>query len=207
MIKRHHLHKAWAKVGHIHYWYFFAVAAISLVVAVVALRNNNLTALHLRDEVNKTDQANGDVEAALRKLRAYIYGHMNTNLAGGPNAIKPPIQLKYRYERLVEAQKASQNVDVAKVYTDAQGYCEQQFPRGLSGSGRIPCITNYVTSHGGGSVPTIPEDLYKFDFVSPTWSPDLAGWSLVVFAVALVAGLSRLALELWIKSDMRQQQG
>jgi hypothetical protein len=31
-----------------------------------------------------------------------------------------------------------------KVYTDAQNYCERLFPTGLSGSGRVPCIEDYV---------------------------------------------------------------
>jgi hypothetical protein len=197
------LHSVWARVGHISYWYFFAVAAVSLVIAVGALRHNNLTALKLRDEVNKVDQANGDVETALRNLREYVYGHMNTNLSSGPNAIKPPIQLKYRYERLLEAQKGSSDANTAKVYTDAQNHCEQLFPRGLSGSGRIPCVTEYIASHNV-AVPTIPDALYKFDFVSPTWSPDLAGWSLVIFTLTLLIGLGLLGLDLYMKSQLRE---
>ncbi|MDB5163596.1 MAG: hypothetical protein JWS12_213 [Candidatus Saccharibacteria bacterium] len=198
------LHNLWAGLRHVSYWYFFAIAAVSLIVAIGALRQNNLTALHLRDQVNKVDQANGNVEGALRTLRGYIYSHMNTNLASGPNAIKPPVQLKYTYERLVEAQKQSGDAATAKIYTEAQNYCEQQFPHGLSGSGRIPCITQYITSHGGTAQQTIPEDLYKFDFVSPSWSPDLAGWSLVMFTLSLLSGLALLGLELWVKADVRK---
>jgi hypothetical protein len=36
-------------------------------------------------------------------------------------------------------------------------------------------------------VPKIPEALYKFAFVSPRWSPDLAGWSMLVSLLSAVA--------------------
>jgi hypothetical protein len=146
-------------------------------MSVFGLRSNNLAALSLRDNVLKVDQQNGDVETALRQLRIYVYAHMNTDLTSGPNAIKPPIQLKYRYDRLVAIEKDRVSSVNAKVYNDAQTTCEQLFPHGLSGGGRVPCIQDYVTAHGAKEK-TIVDALYKFDFASPVWSSDLAGWSL-----------------------------
>lgn len=70
------------------------IAIVASIVCVFALRANNLKALELRDNVVAVDKQNGDIEAALRELRTFVYGHMNTNLSSGPNAIKPPIQLK-----------------------------------------------------------------------------------------------------------------
>ena len=87
----------WSKIRTASSWYFVVGLVVSLGLAIVSLRNNNLTALQFRDRVNQVDKDNGDVEAALKELREYVYGHMNTNLSDGPNAIKPPIQLKYRY--------------------------------------------------------------------------------------------------------------
>ncbi len=172
------------------------------IICAFALRNNNTTALKLRDNVNKVDEQNGDVETALRELRTYVYAHMNTNLSSGPNAIKPPVQLKYRYERLVQAEQARLGSENTKVYTEAQAECEKRFPKGLSGSGRIPCITEYVSSRGV-KPNSIPDSLYKFDFVSPSWSPDLAGWSLVISSVALAVFVLRLIMDRWIKAELR----
>lgn len=186
-------------------WIFLAIAVVSTVVCIFALRNNNMTALKLRDQVLQTDKEDGDVEAELRKLREYIYSHMNTDLASGSNAIKPPIQLKYRYERLVEAaQKAQASKTSDQLYTEAQAYCEKQLPAGLSGGTRVGCISEYVAARStGAAAVTIPDSLYKFDFVSPRWSPDLAGWSLVVAAIGYALFVIRLGMEYWVKSELR----
>jgi hypothetical protein len=167
------------KVSKVPYGVFMVLFIISAGAVVYGLRHNNQTMVQLRSQVYATDQAGGDVNAALNKLREYVYGHMNTNLSSGGNAIKPPIQLKYTYERLLEAEQAKVATTNSQIYTEAQTYCQTQVPAGVSGRGRVPCVQDYVTSHGV-KTPPIPTGLYQFDFVSPTWSPDLAGWSLVV---------------------------
>lgn len=179
------------------------IAVVFGVICIFSLRNNNLTALKLRDKVNQVDEQNGDIESALRELRSYIHSHMNTDLSSGPNAIKPPIQLKYRYERLVKAEQEKLGTESAKIYTEAQAECEKRFPVGLSGSGRIPCITEYVSSRGVQPSSTIPDSLYKFDFVSPKWSPDLAGWSLIISTLSLAVFVIRLLMDKWIKAELR----
>lgn len=171
-----------AKVHKIPYSIFLVLFIVSSVVAISALRHNNQTMIALRSDVYAADQAGGDINAALNKLREYVYGHMNTNLSSGGNAIKPPIQLKYAYERLLEAQQQTAASSNLQVYTEAQNYCQDKVPAGVSGRGRVPCVQDYVTSHGVKTAP-IPTGLYQFDFISPSFSPDLAGWSLVVCAL------------------------
>lgn len=194
------LHHLWRKLRPISYWYFLVGCVVCGLVAIYALRQNNLTAVRLRDEVLKVDQQNGDVEAALRTLRAHVYGHMNASLAN-PTGVYPPIQLKYRYERLVTAEKERVSAQNERIYNDAQTTCEQQFPAGLSGGGRVPCIEAYVANHGVKEQP-IPDALYKFDFVAPVWSPDLAGWSLVLAGLFLALFAFRLSLEIWLKRSL-----
>ena len=168
------------------YTVFLALFIIAAIVAVYALRQNNQTMVKLRAEVYAVDQTGGDVNAALNKLREYVYGHMNTNLSSGGNAIKPPIQLKYTYERLLATEQAKTAASNSKIYTEAQAYCQTQIPAGTSGRGRVPCVQDYVASRGVKTTP-ISTGLYQFDFISPTWSPDLAGWSLVAAVLALLA--------------------
>lgn len=175
-----------------------AVGLVSGLVGLYALRQNNLGMIRLREAVYQADQSGGDTEKALRELRTYVHSHMNTDLSSGGNAIKPPIQLKYRYERLMAAEKERVKSANAGVYTQAQAYCERQ-NQGFSGRNRVPCIEAYVTANGIKEN-AIPEALYKFDFLSPGWSPDLAGWSLVVSAASLAAGLL-----LWLLGRWRQR--
>jgi hypothetical protein len=174
------LHHLLVTLKKLHYWYLLVATLLFAVLAILALRQNNLTAVNLRNEVLKVDQENGDVEAALRKLRTYVYGHMNTSLSSN-TSVYPPIQLKYRYERLVQAEKDRvANANTNTTYNDAQTYCEQTQPASFYGAGRLACIQSYIDSHPveQQTEKPIPDALYKFDFASPIWSPDLAGWSL-----------------------------
>ena len=186
----------------INVYVLVVVLVVSITVCVFALRQNNLQVLKLRDAVIAADKDNKDVEGALTELRTFMYSHMNTSLSSGPNAIKPPIQLKYSYERLVEAEQQRLTVENSKVYIEAQAECEKRFPKGLSGSGRIPCITDYVASRGVEQK-NIPDSLYKFDFVSPTWSPDLAGGSMLAAIVSGAFLVLRLLLDRWAKAEIR----
>lgn len=165
------------RIKPIKVWYLLVLFAVLALITVFALRANNLHMISLRDKVYQADQSNGDVEGALQTLRAYVYGHMNTELATSSN-VYPPIQLKYTYERLTQAEAARVKSQNDGVYTQAQAYCEQQDPNSFSGRNRVPCIESYVTSHQA-TARKIPDAMYKFDFISPTWSPDLAGFSLL----------------------------
>ena len=197
------LHHVFVKLRPISHWYFAVLFVFSGVLAVYGLRQNNLTALELRDKVLQTDKENGDVEAALQELREFTYGHMNANLAS-ETGIYPPIQLKYTYERLVAAEQTRVQSENRDLYSEAQAHCEATRPQGFSGSNRISCIQQYVDEHGTASAKpqTIPDSLYKFDFVSPAWSPDLAGLSLVIATLTLLLLVVRLLARWWLKSQL-----
>lgn len=172
--------------------YILILAAVSCLICLNALRTNNLEMVKLRADVYQADKDNKDVRGALTTLQHYVTSHMNTNLTPGPNTVYPPIQLKYTYDRLQAALDANQQTN-DQVYSDAQAYCEAQNSSDFSGRNRVPCIQQYVLSHGATAPKTVPDGLYKFDFLSPTWSPDLAGWTVIT---TLVLGL--LAVVVWI---------
>lgn len=155
--------------------------------------------VELRQAVFVADEKNGDVEAALRDLRAHVHGHMNTELTSGDNPIYPPIQLQYRYERLVKAQQDQIAQANSQIYTAAQEFCEQQNPTDFSGRNRVPCIQEYVTSRGVKTQVTVPDGLYKFNFVSPRWSPDVAGFSIIFSILFLVAAVALYITQHWLK--------
>jgi hypothetical protein len=177
-MNKRRLHHVWTTLRWIKPWYFLVLTIISGIICITALRDNNEHMLRLRDEVYAADKDNTDVPAALQALQAYVTTHMNTNLSTGPNAVYPPIQLKYTYDRLIQAQSDQAAASNSQLYTDAQNYCQGQIPTGFSGRYRVPCIEQYVQSHDT-SLPKINDALYKFDFVTPVWSADLAGWSLL----------------------------
>lgn len=201
MNSKRKLHHFWTRIRPVSYWHFLALAIISGLVAIYALRQNNLTAITLRENVMTVDKENGDTEKALRELRNYVHSHMNTDLSSGPTAIKPSVQLKHRYERLVQEQEEKVSAQNEKIYTEAQTICERRHPAGFSGSGRISCIEEYV-SKNRIKQESIPDSLYKFSFTSPRWSPDLAGFSLVATGLFLFLFMVRFGLELWLKKQL-----
>jgi hypothetical protein len=192
------LHHAWTVIRLIKPAYVVAVLVASATVTGLALRQNNLTMVELRDKVYQADKANKDVEGALYRLRSHVYAHMNTDLSSGESGVYPPVQLKYTYERLKQAEKARVKQASSNVYTQAQAHCERLHPSGFSGSSRIPCIEDYVASRKV-SEKEIPDAMYKFDFVSPSWSPDLAGFSMVITVLAALLLLARVAGGLLLK--------
>ncbi len=159
------------------------------ITSVVALRHNNQTMVKLRNAVYAADKNNTDVNLALNNLRDYVYGHMNTSLSSGTNNIKPPIQLKYTYQRLYDSEVSQIETTNQQVFSDAQNYCISVKQANFDS----PCVQNYVVNHGVKDTSVnIPVGLYQFDFISPSWSPDLAGWSLVATAIFLLALVVKL---------------
>lgn len=198
-MNKRHLHHAWTKFRIVKPRYFLALAIVSGVVCIFALRANNDHMAKLRTAVYAADKSGVNVQASLQGLQAYVTRHMNTNLSTGPNAVYPPIQLQYTYQRL-EASEAEQEANTnSQLYTAAQNYCQKLDPTDFSGHNRVPCIEQYVENNGAGSLAPIAVSLYKFDFISPTWSPDLAGWSLVTTIVLAILFVVNLIATWWFK--------
>lgn len=193
---KRHVHHMLVRLRHVHYAYLFAAFIASGTCFAFAYRNNNVTALQLRDDLLLVDKSNGDVEAALKKLREFTYSHMNAGLSS-ENGVYPPIQLVYRYERLQAEAKASAKPaprNDQQIAADAAVNC------GVAIGVRNACVQAYqeqqVTKQQ--ATITIPDALYKFDFVAPIWSPDLAGWSFVGAVLLALTIVIRFAAERWL---------
>lgn len=187
------LHHFYTRLRRVKPWYVLILALISGLVCLLALRSNNEHMLGLRNQLYSADQKGVGVETALVNLRDYVTSHMNTNLISGGGSIYPPIQLKYSYDRAVAQQYLSYAQGNGGLYTAAQNYCQQVDPTDFSGRNRVPCIEQYVMGHSGATLNQLSPALYRFDFISPSWSPDLAGWSLVA-----TIGLLLTAVCLWV---------
>lgn len=183
MSKIKQLHHIWRYIKLVRPLYFILTAVVWAVIAVFALRANNQHMLELRDKVFETDKAGSlqEVEASLKNLQAYVTTHMNTDLTTSVTGVYPPIQLQYTYQRYATNQGTTNN----DLYTQAQQFCQSQNSSSFSGRDRVPCIEQYVLDHGAKPKHVDPS-LYEFNFVSPRWSPDLAGWSIVLAAGSLL---------------------
>jgi len=192
-MNKRYLHHVWTRIRPYKIRYFFMACLVCAFLCALSLRNNYAHMVKLRDAVYTADTNNGDVIGALQALRSFVNGHMNTSLDTN-SGVYPPIQLKHTYERLQAAEQAKAQGANTQTYTDAQHYCEQLYPGSFSGGPRVPCIEQYVKDHGGAVATKIPDALYKFDFASPRWSPDLAGIMLVLAVFTLLLTILRIAV-------------
>lgn len=192
-MRKHKAYYIWHKLSKVSLWAIAGVFAVSVMVSIFALRQNNLTMVRLRDAVYAADKQGGDIEAALRELRVYVYGHMNTNLRAGSTSSEAPIQLTETYNRLVAAEQARVAAlgGNSAVYAAAQQKCADKTEQ----NEKLQCVQQYLTDNGGNkfqlSLPS--KEFYTFDFISPAWSPDIAGFSVLIAAVSGILLLLRLA--------------
>ncbi len=178
--------------------YLLIPAVFFLILGVYGMRQNYSEMVKLRTAVYTADEQNGDVNTALNNLRKFVYSHMNTDLSSGDVSIKPPIQLKYRYERLAKAEQQKADSTNAAVKKNGEQICLAQYPGYIFNSNRVNCVAKYISDHSV-KPKSISSDLYKFDFVSPTWSPDLAGISLLISLIFFSAVIVRALMGLWYR--------
>ena len=197
-MNKRHLHHLWRRFRVLKPWYLLVLAAVLGVICLFAMRSNYQHMVLLREQLYAADEKNGDVAKSLNDLRNYVYSHMNTNLAKDNTGVYPPIQLKYTYDRLVQAQGSDAAAQNTRIYTEAQAYCEAQNSTDFSGRNRVPCIENYVSTHTTTAT-AIPDGLYKFNFISPTWSPDLAGLSMAAAILSVLGAAFLFVIQRWFK--------
>lgn len=193
------LYGIWHKYKNISLIIIISGLIIFSLTAVLSLRQNNLNMLKLRQQVVDVDANGGDVNAALLELRNYVFSHMNTRLRSNDSG-EPPIQLASSYNRYIADQQAKLTQSgKSDIYTNAQATCERTAPTLAE---RVNCIQLFVAENGGEVAEIVypPKDLYSFDFASPTWSPDLAGISLLISIVCAVLLVVRLVTGFIVKS-------
>lgn len=170
---------------------FGVLTIVSTALFIFGMVNNSNGAVERFEALKAVDESGGDVETALAELRDYIHNHMNTEL-GGPNGIYPPIQLNGTYNRLIAEENArieKKNEEARKtnekVRQDADRICAARHPVGQIIQ-RAECNANYIEANSvseTNETVSVDDSFYKFNYVAPRWSPDIAGFSLL-FAIA-----------------------
>ncbi len=157
------------------------LVGVLLLAGVFFLRQNNLQMISLRNLALQADEQNKDVPKALTNLRNYIAAHMNTGMG------EQGIYLEHSYRRSydVAVVAATHNgSDSAVVYQNADNACKSQFSEDAAFLSYAQCLIAKVQASGAPPIQTPSADLYRFNFVSPAWSPDVAGF--ILLATALV---------------------
>ncbi len=164
-----------------------------LALSVFFLRQNNVHMIRLRNLALQADEQNKDVPQAMTNLRNYIAAHMNTGMG------EQGIYLEHSYQRSYAAaiQQAEQEINAgATIYRQADSDCQNSYDKATLFTEYVQCVTDKVSASNVpvGPVTPPPSDLYRFNFVSPAWSSDVAGFVLLATVLAGVLLVGRIVL-------------
>lgn len=187
-------------------WQLIILLIISLLVSATFLRLNNIGMVERREAVISADEeGNGDIIIQrLYELQRYVSTHMNTDLSGG-------VKLQASYSRDWAAWNAdrysAQNAN-GDIYQKAVDVCKPQFS--YTSSAYIHCISSELDKYPPASdlasaTSEPPEAAYIHSFTSPLWSPDWAGWTVLISVLLTLFIIIRLASIAILRLMLRQR--
>ncbi len=174
-------------------WQLVILFILSCFVAATFLRLNNIGMVERRAAVVSADDA-GDKDAIVNRLydlQRYVSAHMNTDLGKG---VYLESSYKRDYQAAIDAAANDSNPN-GNIYKKAQEVCAPQFTR--YSYAYLQCTTGELAKYPAASDPASAVQKpalsnYLHSFVSPLWSPDFAGWSVLVSLILAVMILVRL---------------
>ena len=174
-------------------WQLLILLILVGFVAATFLRLNNIGMVERRNAVIAADEA-GDQENTIQRLydlQQYVSANMNTDMGKG-------VYLEAAYKRDSQAilDKASGDTNPnGNIYKKAQEICAPQFSH--YSTAYLQCTTNELAKYPSasellGAVKLPQANSYLHDYVSPLWSPDFAGWTVLIAGVIVLMIVSRL---------------
>ena len=207
-MNKQRIHQIITTITRIKTWQLVVLLLIGIVLSVSFLRLNNLEMDKRRTAVMEADRL-ADKEAVKQRmveLQRYVSAHMNTSLGKG-------FYLEHEYNRDKEAAlnaATSTTNPNAAVYQQASIECRSRFQGGVASfrNDYVTCVAERVKALSPSSDPAVALKLpkaesYHYNFASPFWSPDLAGFSVlfcvIVTSVILLRGVVAAIIRLVLK--------
>lgn len=170
-------------VRRVQTWQLIVIAILLTVVSVALLRSNSLEAVRLFEQVKRADKEGKDTTKPLVELQRYVSQHMNTQLE------RVSLEESYArdYQKALDKLGNSGGVNDAE-YRQAELACRAELYRTGSFPAYAQCVSGRVGQVSPGENPLLKANMpkpeqYQFTFISPAWSFDLAGLSIVVTGV------------------------
>jgi len=166
---------------------------LAVFIAATFLRLNNIGMVERRAAFISADES-GNSEATIMRLydlQRYVSAHMNTDMGKG-------VALEDSYKRdsqaAIDAASLESNPN-GNIYKKAQEVCAPQFSR--YSYAYLQCTTGELAKYPSAtsldlSLKLPDPDTYFHSFNSPLWSPDFAGWSVVICIALLVVIVTRM---------------
>lgn len=189
MADKQRLRRGIKQLNRVKTWQLLILLILAVFIAATFLRLNNIGMVERRAAVESADeQGNSEViTQRLYDLQRYVSSHMNTDLGAG-------VYLEHSYNRDYKDWQAHAYGNAnpnGNVYKKAQEVCEPRFSR--NSMAYLLCTTGELEKYPSYEEDAKPNaNIYRHSFTSPLWSPDFAGWSIVVCVVLALLILGRL---------------
>lgn len=191
MADKRSVKKQLKQLEYVKTWQLVLLLILSLFVSATFLRLNNVGMIERRHAVEAADKSTdvNSVSDALFDLQRYASVHMNADSGD--------VYLVETFNRDVERimkEALARNSKENNVLQLADAACRPRFY--TTSQAYILCVRDEQAKYPEAANPSddvqFPDpSLYKHSFVSPRWSPDFAGWSVVVSIVLLLMVIVR----------------
>ena len=168
-------------------WQLALVFIVFALLSATFLRFNNLGMIERRNAVIEADKTGDEtvITNKLYDLQSFVSKHMNTDLGQG-------VELTETFKRnQTDNIIATQSAANVNIYKQANETCQAKKFQYL-GQYR-QCVYDYLNSVPSGKVvsSTIISDdemrlVYIHNYISPLWSPDLAGFCIFISVIFLL---------------------
>jgi hypothetical protein len=190
---RRHIKQDIRQLQRVKTWQLLTLLVISGFIAATFLRLNNIGMIQRRDSVLAADREGNDADAGTRMydLQRYVAAHMNASTG------QFDLQGQYRrdLQEAVETATNGSNPN-GNVNAKAEAVCRPRFA--VWSPAYVQCFTEELAKYPPAPDPadsvSLPSPaLYRHSFASPLWSPDFAGFSVLVSLVIVLIIIVRLA--------------
>lgn len=173
-------------------WQLLILLLLIGLIAATFLRLNNIGMVERRTAVLAADKLANveDIQNRLYDLQRYVSQHMNSDTGA--------IYLEQAYQRdskkIIDAAGNTTNPN-GNIYKKASDACDAQFS--LYSQPYFQCylseLEKYPAADNAPTTVSLPAtDLYRHEFSAPVWSPDFAGWSVLICLVITTMIVARL---------------
>ena len=187
------IHKDIKRLSKVKTWQLLILLVLSLFLSATFLRLNNTGMVARRTAVDAADKSGDEsaIASRLLDLQRYSASHMNADSG--------VFYLHESYNRDVEAAVDAANKSESGDQTPqarAKAICKPNLQTHGYSLAYQNCMMNELDKAGQVMDPTdvkLPSPmLYYYSFASPVWSPDFAGFSLLVSALLALMIVGRL---------------
>ncbi len=197
------------QLQHIKTWQLFILLILFAFIAATFLRLDNIGMEQRRDAVTQADKADADpatLQSRLYDLQRYVSSHMNSDMG--------TIYLQNQYSRDTQSAIDSASSDDnpnGNIFLKSQQVCAPKYANlGHYSQAYQQCVIDQLNSYPTASQLTtdlnLPKaDAYRYSFVSPLWTPDFAGFSVLICFIIIVMIIARFIGLMILKAILKSR--